>query len=368
MKTFGKFLLGCGLFSIVAVVVIGIALWMFTGFLGKLFSDVSFTTGPPSKAPSIPTGYQVEGEVVYHTTNLNFFGNWSPTRTKLQGVDVKTFQLIDTDTLAKDAKHVFYNGVAIPGGDPTTFRVFDTRYSADAGQTYFDGKVIPGAKGQQAGASVEILDNRIARDQNHVYALGFILEGADPASIEKLGTGRVWRDKNDYYNFDYVDNVERMIPMHVDMPSFKLLISPHARTEPGTEPWETIDKQIWAHDSKRYYVDQVGHPIADPATFVPLAFGYAKDSKQAYYLDKILANVDVASFRVVDPDHPANWVTSFAPYAKDANQVFYKDRVIKGADSASFVRADSRLYKDKNHCYNQGGRTDEVPDPNDAPK
>jgi hypothetical protein len=44
---------------------------------------------------------------------------------------------------------------------------------------------------------------------------------------------------------------------------------------------------------------------------------------QAYYLDKVLEDVDLPTFRVVDPDHPKNRVTSFAPYAKDARQVFY---------------------------------------------
>jgi hypothetical protein len=37
----------------------------------------------------------------------------------------------------------------------------------------------------------------------------------------------------------------------------------------------------------------------------------------------VLEGVDLPTFRVVDPDHPKNWVTSFAPYTKYARQVFY---------------------------------------------
>ncbi len=360
MKAFGKILVGCGVFAVVGVVVVVFAVLMFFGFLGNLFSNMEFTTGPPSKAPSTPDGYQVEGSTVYYTTNNNFFGNWVPNRVQLQGVDLKTFKPLKSSLLAADSKQVYYQGLAIPGADPATFRAFeDTRYSADAAHTYYDGNVIAGAGGLDAASKIEALDPNIVKSKSHVFCNGFLVKGADAATFELIGTGRVGRDKNDYYSFNFDGPVALLVPMKVHMASFKLLLPLTRLTTGGDEPWDMLEYLVWAYEDKRYYTGNKVCAIADPASFVVLPFGYAKDSKQAYYLDQVIADADLATFQIVAPDHPKNWEKNFGRYAKDAKRVYYRGKVVRDADAASFAGRDERIFMDKNRRYNQGFVTDE---------
>jgi hypothetical protein len=351
MKTFPKILIGCSGVTALLLIVLVIGLWKFTGFVGKFFSGIEFTTGPPSKAPSIPDGYQVEGDVVYYTRNSNFFGNWVPNRTVLKDVDLKTFKTLDSYLRARDATHVYYEGVAIPGADPATYRSSDSRYSGDAGHTYYDGKVIPGARGQDADSVIVDLDFMRARDKHHVYYEGAIIEGADGASFELIGGSRISRDKNDYYTSRSDGEKYRMVGLQVHMPTFKMLIPTTLVTTGGFNPWNSFERQLWAYDNQRYYVGDTAFPIADPSTFVVLPFGYAKDSKQAYYLDKVIPDADLTTFQVVSPDHDKNWGQEFGCYAKDAKRVYFQARVIEGADVATFTVVDERFFKDKNHRY-----------------
>lgn len=359
MKTRRKIALGCLIAVCLGIATLVVAAWKGVSFVSNLFSNASFTTGPPSSPPTIPDGYQVEGNVVYYTSNQNLFGNWVPNRKQLEGVDVKTFTTLDSYLRAKDATHVYYEGVAIPGADPITFRVSDTRYSGDASRTYYDGKVVEGAKGQDATTHLEGLDGSKARDKNHVYSNGLIIKGADPASFELIGSGRVARDKNDFYVILTEVEGSPMVPLNVDLPSFKLLISSRLITTGGEDPWNTFDEQMWAHDKLHYYVGEKACPIADPASFAVLPFGYAKDSKQAYFLDHVIADADLATFEVVSPDHEKNWATSFARYAKDAKRVYYHEKVLDGADAASFQRENERVFKDRSRRYQQGMARDD---------
>jgi hypothetical protein len=354
MKKLPKFLLGgAGMVTLLAAVLV-LAIWKLPGLPGKWFPGVEFTTGPPSSAPATPDGYQIEGDMVYYTSNSNFFGNWVANRTPVAGVDVKTFQTLGSYQRARDATHVFYGGVAIPGADPATFRSSDSRYSGDAGQIYYDGKIIPGAKGLEPGDVLLDLDNMRARDKHHVYYEGTIVEGADPATFELIGGGRMNRDKNDYFNSRSDGTRYLMTAMKVDMPSFKLLIPTTLGTSGGYDPWNKFDQHLWAYDKQHYYVGDTALPIADPTTFEVLLFGYAKDSRQAYYLETVIEGADLPTFQIVSPGHGENWGHDFGAYAKDAKQVYYKGKVITKADAATFTVVDERFFKDKNHRFLMG--------------
>jgi hypothetical protein len=193
-----------------------------------------------------------------------------------------------------------------------------------------------------------------ARDKNHVYSDGIIVVGADPANFELIGTGKVGRDRHDYYVWTSLGNAAPMIPLHVRMDSFKLLLPTDRNTAGGDEPWDSLDEQMWAHDSQHYYVGEKTYPIADPNTFEVLSFGYAKDSQQSYYLGNVIPGVDLATFELVAPDHPKNWAREFARYAKDAKRIYYHDKVVEGADPETFTGLDERTFKDKNHRYRYG--------------
>lgn len=355
MKTFPKVAIGC---LSILVVVFGVIIASGFGavkLVKNFFTNVSFTTGPPTKPQTTPDGYAVKADGVYYTRNTNFFGNWVPGQTKLEGADPKTFEVVLTDDWAKDATHVYYEAGALPGADPKTFMAFDSSYAGDAGQIYWRGAVIPGAKGYDPSVPFEVLNGNStrARDKHHVYSSGNIVEGADPATYQMIGDGRIAHDKNDYYAVNFEDNLGGQYPLHMNLAAFKLLI-PDEPTGMNNDPWENLWERIWARDDTKYVVGGKTYPIADPATFEVLHYGYAKDAKQAYFLDKVIPGADPRTFVIVSPDHQANWAWTFARYAKDARHVYYMGTVMPEADAATFEVVNEREFKDNNHMYREG--------------
>lgn len=108
-----------------------------------------------------------------------------------------------------------------------------------------------------------------------------------------------------------------------------------------------------------------------------LCCGFTKDSANILYNDTPLANVDMASFDIIN----YNWAkdknrvyyngvaipyvdgSSFVyldyQYAKDKNNVYYYEKIIEGADAATFIHLDgTQDGKDKNFCYRYGEKVD----------
>lgn len=100
---------------------------------------------------------------------------------RIREADVETFKVLD-DLYAKDKDHVFFNATIIPDADPKTFKVFEWK------KEY-------GNKGEGTGSfwrvevkgfdpeNMKLLKKGYARDINHVYKDGNIVEGADPENF-----------------------------------------------------------------------------------------------------------------------------------------------------------------------------------------
>ena len=67
--------------------------------------------------------------------------------------------------------------------------------------------------------------------------------------------------------------------------------------------------------------------MIDKNTFKVLGDGYAKDSKHVYYLDTILNNANLQSFKVVGKKKVGDLLGNFA---LDRNFIYYEGRVISG--------------------------------------
>ena len=162
--------IGIGCLAIVCIlVVVGAGLWK---LVTRFFSNVEFTTGPPSKPQSIPDGYAVEGNKVYYTRNSNLFGNWMPSRTMLEGADAKTFQALADGDHGKDAKHVYFEGLLVSDADSASFKSLESGYSGDAVRMYFRGKAIQGSKPLDTASFVILSGSgQRAKDKNHVCML-----------------------------------------------------------------------------------------------------------------------------------------------------------------------------------------------------
>ena len=99
---------------------------------------------------------------------------------------------------ARDAQHVYYKGILIPGVDSATFsvypRVYSQEYARDAVHVYFNGKLIQGADSK----TFQPLDNepyegcattKYGKDNHGVYFETERVNGADPMTFEALNSG-----------------------------------------------------------------------------------------------------------------------------------------------------------------------------------
>ena len=281
--------------------------------------------------------YKVRGNQVFY---VNYRGNglWNEANEALvDGADGSTFETISPGKYAKDAKHIIYQSLLLPGSDSKTFKLLDDQgaYGKDAHQVYFRG----------------------------------VIEGADPATFEFVGGVnekrdsllfyRVAKDKNDYYLGYH--------PLHVpDLAAFKIVADGGAKSD------------IWAHDRLNYYVGEEAFPIADVATFQVLKSGFAKDAKQVYHLKEIIASAAPKTFEAFDDDYAKDAKHAYhggdritdpgikvmeqvdaatfkglkSHYAKDAKRVYFDGGVVPEADPQTFEALDYCYGKDAKHAFN----------------
>jgi hypothetical protein len=157
------------------------------------------------------------GAVVY-----DFYG----AKTRLAEVDAANFKAIplpqhalgpcehaEDEFYGADRSHVFYEGGAIPGADPVSFRpLAEYEYSEDGKSVFYRGQILPGAD----PASFRILiwpdDASLKRppgekfsiyavDARHVWEQGRLMPAFDAATFTLLPMNYV-RDKNGVYRND----------------------------------------------------------------------------------------------------------------------------------------------------------------------
>ena len=105
-------------------------------------------------------------------------------------------------------------------------------------------------------------------------------------------------------------------------------------------------------DAREYFLvrrDQVAVlEAAQPATFVVLGHGYARDARHAWFDGERFPVRDAASLRVID-----------AVYALDRERAYYHQVEIADSDPATFVRLDDHHGKDAVNVY--FGRVEPAP-------
>ncbi|MSR85120.1 hypothetical protein EXS71_01630 [Candidatus Uhrbacteria bacterium] len=126
--------------------------------------------------------------------------------TELKGADPKTFELIDEGSVsAKDKNSVYECGqVVMP--NQTGFKFLGDYYGRIGSSVYHLGQVIPGADGSSFSPmggseilSCESSSGGYAKDKNHVYFAGKLIQGADPQTFKLSFELGIAQDKNGEY-------------------------------------------------------------------------------------------------------------------------------------------------------------------------
>lgn len=100
--------------------------------------------------------------------------------------DPDTFEVLEKTGFAKDKNHVYYSGSIIQNADPATFEFIGDRYTKDENNIFFSYNIESNiVEGADRDTFEEYPEkSEYAKDINYVYYLGEILEGEDPATFQ----------------------------------------------------------------------------------------------------------------------------------------------------------------------------------------
>jgi len=161
----------------------------------------------------------------------------------LDGVDAKSLQTFGFKAYAKDKNHAYYEGVVIDGADANTFRPIDNNYAVDNKKAYISAVEIKGAD----GGTFSLIEGDWSKDKSEIYYLG-----------DAVGV--------------------------CDFPTF--------RVKSGLDGW-------WAEDAKCVYHTGKRLPIKDRDTFEIIDEFYSRDKYLVYCLGKIIEGADPETFRII---------------------------------------------------------------------
>lgn len=293
-------------------------------------------------------GYKVKGDKVYH------YG-WNEGRgfykDLLEGADGKTFRELD-EHYGCDKDHVWRNGILIEGARAATFRLVGYGYATDGVHCYrlygFEGEFFDVADPSTFSAKSEYL----TEDATDYYWCGMPVHVADKATFVILPGGWLseWaKDKHYAYNLSFVsEDIEAparvaRIPI-ADYDSFEPI--PSCDNHPSSQ---------YARDKRQVYFGDTIVAGADVATFRHVDYNVGQDCHRVYYCNRATQIKDFSTLREVghfyiDGKHVYNWHLSCIPdadvatlreldmpWAVDAHHVFHSDRLVPGADPKTFA-------------------------------
>lgn len=189
--------------------------------------------------------------------------------------------------------------IVLSDADIESFEIFGLHYAKDKNHVYRDGKIVDYMDAQ----TFEYLDITYSKDKNYVYKNGKEFNIADPETFELIPEiYAAAKDKNNFYQFGEIIR-------NVDESSF-----------------EVLDNKLYANNHDIIYHRGKEIRGVDIATFEILDSTYSKDKNHIYRDNVIFEEADPETFEIV----------SSGSYTKDKNNVYYLGKIIEGADPKTF--------------------------------
>lgn len=328
----------------------------------------------PALADSL--GYEVRGSEVFYGKRVYVYAFWRTEAEKIARADGSTFRILNKTTYAKDASRAFHEGREVAGADAATFELVPgggAQYAKDARRVYAEGSPLPEA--DPGSFRVDAKTPGLARDRRQVYFNRKVIRGADPATYELLrGASAIGRDRKGYYfgsepvavRDPATFEVMTVNPQPGEMwakDAKAFYVGAKTTAAGGGSKLEILGEGYSKDGTRVFYKDEV-IAGADAATFTVRVhkddavkgqrFVVARDRRHFYTSDTPTADVaDGATFEELGRG-----------YARDSRQVYFLSSVVEGADPASFSTAEVRgvaganrgapVVSDKNRAYQCG--------------
>ena len=194
--------------------------------------------------------------------------------------DGKRIDRAGVDDLNRVARNVSREIKLASNIDTASFKVLNREYCKDKQMVYYKWTnparfwlvELPEADPK----TFEAVSGNLAKDQQHVWWYGDILQGLDPKTLEVVNPGYVWKDSESvWYQHEPIEGADPKSFRHVG--------------------------QAYYRDKNRVYWSMTPLEGADPKTF--RSFGneipYGADKKSVWHTTEILPNMDPATFGVV---------------------------------------------------------------------
>ena len=108
--------------------------------------------------------------------------------------------------------------------------------------------------------------------------------------------------------------------------------------------FQVLDKNGYAKDDLRVYYHENTVQGADPGSFEAWTYLYGKDNAHVYYQGRVIPGADPASFTLFD-----------IQWGKDSRDVYIQDRPIEACDPVTFVLLEDDWQRD-DQCVFELGR------------
>ncbi len=214
----------------------------------------------------------------------------------------------------------------IEGADPGTYEEIDYNWAKDAKHYFYVDSIV-----DVDYTSFVVLNKLFAKDQEMVYLIkstSLKKTSIDAASVEKLDDYYIL-DKNCLYYFnEYEDGevVDTLIAIpYKDVKDISIL-------EQG---YLIVKDKVYCNNEEMDQVDVASFRVLNPGQ-------YAMDKSSVYYIGKKIKGADPESFEIME----------YSYYSKDKNHVYADGKIIKGADAKTFREVKGKYgieYRDKDH-------------------
>lgn len=254
----------------------------------------------PTAMPNANEGYLRHGEqVLYHGEVISN--------------EASSFNVIN-DEYAKDALHVYSNGVIVEGMVSDGFTVISPYYRKDKNQAYYFNTPIP----ESDSETFKVLNDAISKDQRNLYYNGYIVENKKVSEVSRSDANelqKIWKWKS----------------LHLD--AITVILVPADDIEDISYDFYAYNNEVYARDKKLVDIKP-----ADVIVLNQNEKEFVRIGNQVFYHGTAIIGADSETFTVISNR-----------FSKDAKHVYWSEHKVMDADPSTFKYEDN-LYADENEA------------------
>ncbi len=280
-------------------------------------------------------------------------GNWFELGLrKIAPADCQSFRVLSS-SLAKDNKHVYFNGEIILTADHNTIEFLFGEYFRDKSQLYYRSEVIAQLKPDDHISPIQndfehhyLRLNRKIRPNSKIYFLDKPIDVSFVDQFKMLTHNYATDGSNVFYKKKIIS------PIEINNYFFKHI--PDITNENKLDNYH-YNLSLFLMDSKRVFWRGNEIKQADPESFhlVNYKRGFYADNSSIFVLSKFAVS-DSNGIEKISGANPKYFTIINDDYERDNNFLYFQAKKIPHSDPDSYTKINFFFSKDKNNLYWNG--------------